>query len=181
MKANTSAILILLVLTFAQCRAEVKDMAFSDMKEFMRGVFEAWKANQEEVTELLKCIDAMTEIETEIGKVLEELKKLDPTDVNALSKFIATCILAVQKVSGDVYVCFESGSEFINIVGRLFKLSPIELIMKILGNIHMNGQLLWNDIIGIIHALKEGNLYKVGYCLGELMDVMVFKVIKPDY
>jgi len=180
MKAIFAALLILAAfsqaLTFTE--DEVAQLDVNDIKEFLRGIFDAWKSNQEEVEELLKCLEKFTDIETEIGVIIQKLKKIDPRDIRKVIAVVVEIIECTQKIFGDVKFCFRSGSEIWKIVSRLLKMSPIEIFIKIMGNIHVNGEILWNDIVEIIHAIKEGNCYKLGHCLGELMELMIFKA-KP--
>ena len=172
---------IFLILTICQglnVRIAARPRIINEVMEMLRGTFEAWRANKEEVNELLECVDGIEEIKTQIEEIIEEIKHLNPLDIKKIADLLMRLIDSVQKILSDVGHCYKSETELYNIVMRVISLTPLQLITKILGNIRVNGGQIWGDIMGLIDAAKKGSYYQIGFCFGDAIDLLFLK-LKP--
>ena len=180
MKAILVGILLILSCVHAEENivAEEPNFTIDDLLETLRGIFEAWEVNKEEVHKLLLCVSGLKDIELQIAKIMEEIKKIDLKDIVKLVEAIVRLFGAVQQLFKDITPCIDSKGEIIIIVKKLIKLTPIEMLLKIFHNIMNEGKKIYNDIISMIDAFKTKNYYKFGYYMGDILELLFLK--DPD-
>ena len=170
MKAILFGLLLVLAISRAEPTPE-SEPAFTidDLVELLRGVFESWEVNKEEVEKLLLCVGDLKDIEVEVAKILEELKHIDVKDIVKLIEAIVRLFVCVQQIFKDIEPCIDSAGEIAKIVAKITKLTPMELLLKLFHNIMENGKKIYNDVIALIDAIKVKDFYKVGYYVGDIL------------
>ncbi len=179
MKATFGLLILVLASGCLGLQQDKPEFDFGSIVDTFRGIFEAWKANNEKVEELLKCVGNVGDIETQLWKIIEILKNATVDDPRQMMQLIAKIIQIAQEGFNDVKQCYHSTSELLTILRRIFSLGFIELITKVLGNIRLNGPQIWSDLSGMYIALTKGNFYKFGYFAGELTDLLILKLVPP--
>ena len=171
-------ILVGLLLVLSLVHAEpVPTPAFTldDLIDILRGIFEAWEINKEEVDKLLICVNDIKDIELEVAKILEELKHIDVKDIVKLIEALVRLFVAVQQIFKDIEPCIDSTGEIVKLVAKLIKLTPMELLMKLFKNIMENGQKIYKDVIAFIEAIKTKNYHDAGFTIGDILWTLFLK------
>jgi len=166
-------LLVLSVVEANQLRAAPGPM--DNLIETLRGVFESWEVNKEEVEKLLLCVADLKDIEFQIEQILEELKKLDLKDILKLVEIITRIIGEVQQVFKDIEPCLDSTGEIKKLINKFINLTPIEMLNRIIKHIMYSGKEIYDAIMKIIQGYKDKSYYVIGYNIGEIIELLFFK------
>eukprot|EP00829_Urostomides_striatus_P013794 TRINITY_DN38_c0_g1_i1.p1 TRINITY_DN38_c0_g1~~TRINITY_DN38_c0_g1_i1.p1 ORF type:complete len:226 (-),score=86.29 TRINITY_DN38_c0_g1_i1:19-696(-) len=168
-------LVVLLGLSLASTSPEVPQMNLEEFIETLRGVFEAWEVNKEEVEKLLLCVHDLGDIKHQIEIIMEEIKKISMKDIIKLVEVIVKLFVAVQQIFKDIEPCIDAAGELKKLLEKIIHLTPVELFMKLFHNIMENGKQIYNDIIAMINAYYDGNYYDFGYYLGDVLEILFLK------
>lgn len=177
MKAIFCVLLLVLALTSAEgLRADKFSM--DNLIEMLRGIFESWDVNKEEVDRLLLCVSDMKDIEHQVEKVMEDLKKLDLHDLAKLVETVSRLFGEVQSIFKDILPCVDSASEIKKLLDKIIHLKPSDFFTRLFHNLLNNGRQIYNGIIALIKAFSAADYYTFGYNIGDILELLFLK--NPD-
>ena len=146
-----------------------------DIIKVFRGVFEAWKANNESVNLLLGCTDSMTDVEAQIISIINETQQFDPSDPRRIVESVIRIIINVENIIKDTLICIDSAEDFKVMLNRIIVLTPTEILLRVYFNFMYNAKRVSDDIATLINAYNAGDFYNIGYKAGDIADVILFK------
>ncbi len=160
--------------------ADVPDQfGMDDVVETLRGIFESWEVNKEEVTKLLECVRSLKDLEKQIGIIMEEIKQIDLKDLAKLVEMVVKLFGAFQQLFKDILPCIDAKGEIIKLVNKFIHLTPIEMLKKLAMNLLDNGRRLLNDILAGISAFQRKDFYQFGYQIGEVIELLFLRTPDP--
>ena len=177
MKAFIFAILLTLSFCYeeeVQTTPEVK-MDFDDLLDVLRGIFESWEVNKEEVEKLLLCVSDMKDIEHEIEIIMEELKKIDIFDILKLVEIIGKLFAAFQRIFKFIQPCLDSVEEIKKLVEKVFRYDLFEFVKRLFMHLKNDGKILYEHVKSMLKYFKEGDYNKFGYHFGEILEILFLK------
>ena len=164
MKAILLGLLIVLSVNTA------KAFVFDDLVETLRGIFESWEVNKEEVNKLIICIGDLKDIEFQIDEIMKEFKEIDFKDISKLITLIAKLFGHLQQIFKDITPCLDTKGEIKKLLDKIIHLTPIQILLKLFENVMKNGQKIYNEIMALVKAYNEKNYYSFGYNIGEILE-----------
>ena len=168
MKAILLGLLIVLSVNVA------KAYTFDDFVETLRGIFESWEVNKEEVNKLIICVNDLKDIEFQIEEIMKEFKEINFKDISKIITLIAKLFGHFQQIFKDIRPCIDSNGEIKKLFDKFIHLTPIQILLKLFENIMKNGQKIYNAIMALVKAYQEKDYYNFGFNVGEVIEDLFF-------
>ncbi len=182
MKAIFLGLLVLLALTQVKAEEQFRqegNFTIEDLIETLRGVLESWEVGKEEVSKLLLCVGGLKDIESQVYKIMEEIKKINVGNIMKLVEAVVRLFGTFQQIFKDIEPCIDSEGEVRKLTDKFINVTSVEFLTKVLLNIMDNARRIYNDILGMIAAFRKEDYYTFGYDVGDIIEALFFKKPNP--
>ena len=150
-----------------------------DMIETLRGIFESWDIEHEEVNELLTCVKTMKNVEAHLAEAIKEIKQIDIRNLSKLVEVITKLFVALQNAFKEMHPCIEVDGDVRKLLDKFIHLGFFQILKKITLNLLDNGRLVLNYLVSAVHMVHAGDYFRFGFDIGEVIELLFFRTPDP--
>ena len=143
--------------------------------EILRGIFESWDIEHEEVKELIICVHSIEDIEVQVVEIIHEIKQINIRNLSKLAEIMVKLFGALQNVFKDLQPCIDSEGDIKKLLEKFIHLSHIEMLKRLLHNLLDNGHRVLDYLADAVDMIKAAEYYKFGFDVGEVIELLFLK------
>ena len=162
------------LIEFPECEYIYTDPE-QDSACFIKGIIEAWQANEEHVDKILLCNDNTFEINKYFDAIKKALRDFRSKDIMMIALSLRVILENTEHILNDTIHCVNSLQKFKLILDRVIYTKPLEFILRCFKNIIEDKGTINEDIKVLIEAYEKNDWYVVGYNLGEIIEHAILK------
>ena len=151
-----------------------------DLAELFKGVVNAWKDRGEDVVNMELCSDNASHIEDYLQEIYEAIKDLNSKEIKVVIRALREILENVENIIDSVIPCVESIAELKVMFDRVIYLDPIEFLWRCFNNLIQNTDIINKDVKALVEAYKNSDWYGVGYSIGDMIEIIIFKKHEPE-
>jgi len=161
---------------------ERKSLSFMEiLLHVQKGVFEAWKENEESVEKLILCNRNLFEVHKTMKRISDIIQRIVWHDFKNVINSFKLIAVEFTSICDELMMCVDGGEELMVLLRRIIYLSPSELLCRIYLNVLANIQDIVQDIREGFNSLITRNFHNFGYHLGDAIELILFKNIPRHF
>ena len=162
--------------------SERKSLSFMEIfLHIQKGVFEAWKDNEESVEKLISCNRNLFEVHKTMKRICNIIQRIVWHDFKNVTDSFKLIALEFASICDELMMCVDGKEELMVLLRRVIYLSPSEFLYRIYLNFLANIQNIVQDIREAFDSLIARNFYNFGYHLGDAIELIFFKNIPRHF